>query len=85
MEWSRLAREAIDKAALGVPEGATFTERKKIIDEAYPFGPRAYWPYKAWLKARRAYLAKHDPKTPTPGPLFANLPRCPVTGRPVIA
>jgi hypothetical protein len=41
-----------------VPPEATFAERKKIIDAAYPFGERAMWPYKAWLKARKKYLAQ---------------------------
>ena len=26
---------------------------KKDIDNAYPFGERRYYPYKAWLKARK--------------------------------
>ncbi len=77
-----IARRAIESAALGIPDEATFAERKKAIDAVYPFGERAYYPYKAWLKARRAYLAPYDPKTPAP--LFPGWPRDPVTGRPVI-
>lgn len=30
----------------------------KLIDAAYPFGQRAYFPYKAWLKARREAMDK---------------------------
>lgn len=82
--WSDVARATIAKAHLTVPEGATFAERKAIVDAAYPFGERAYWPYKAWLKARKAYLAKHDPAAPKPAPLFDGWERDPVTGRPII-
>ena len=41
--------------------------------------------YKAWLKARKAYLSKFGPvgRIP-PAPLFPDLERDPVTGRPVI-
>lgn len=28
----------------------------KRVDAAYPFGERAHWPYKAWLRARRELL-----------------------------
>ncbi len=31
-------------------------ERIAKVDAAYPFGERAYWPYKAWLRARREIL-----------------------------
>jgi hypothetical protein len=85
MNWSDIARATIERVALTIPEETDFKARKQFIDAAYPFGARAYWPYKAWLKARRAYLAKFDPKTPAPGPLFPDMPRDPVTGRPVIA
>jgi hypothetical protein len=27
------------------------------IDLSYPFGERAYWPYKEWLAARKAILS----------------------------
>jgi len=30
----------------------------KDIDKAYPFGERAYYPYKAWLKARKYMVEK---------------------------
>lgn len=82
--WSDIARATIEKVAATIPETATFGERKAAVDAAYPFGERAYWPYKAWLKARRVYLRRYDPKTPPPSPLFADLPRDPVTGRPLI-
>lgn len=80
--WSEIARQTVERVALTIPADATFRDRKAAIDAAYPFGQRAYWPYKAWLKARRRYLAPYDPKTPAP--LFDGWPRDPATGRPVI-
>lgn len=84
MEWSAIARQTVAEAAKTVPEGATFKERRAIISAAYPFGPREMWPYKAWCKAVRDYLRPFDPKTPAPPALFADYPRDPITGRPVI-
>lgn len=85
MDWSRLARETVERVAATIPDGATMKDRKAAIDAAYPFGERAYWPYKAWLKARRTYLSKFGPvgRVP-PAPLFEGWPRDPETGRPVI-
>lgn len=58
MEWSKIARQVIaevDAANRGVPA----RDRLKLIDAAYPFGERDYWPYKAWLKARKEWIGKH--------------------------
>jgi hypothetical protein len=60
MDWSRIARDTIAKAAESVPEGATAKERRAILNAAYPFGERAYWPYKAWLKAMKEHMAKYE-------------------------
>lgn len=82
--WSDQARATIAKLHLTLPEDIPFKERKQIVKDAYPFGERSYWPYKAWCKAQREYLAKYDPKAPPPGPLFPGLRRDPITGRPII-
>ena len=42
-----------------MPESATLQERTAAIDAAYPFGERAYSPYKTWLAARRGYLSRY--------------------------
>ena len=87
MDWSRIARETVARVAATIPDETPLKERKKLIDAAYPFGERAYWPYKAWCKARRAYLERHGLKplrAPQPTPIDL-MPRDPVTGRPVIA
>ncbi len=69
MSYSDIARGVIAKVDQGIPPDVSFAERKRAIRDAYPFGLRAHWPYKAWCKAQRAYLARHDPKNT--GPLFA--------------
>lgn len=81
MEWSRDARRIIAEALATLPEVATLAERKKAISAAYPWGPREYWPYKAWCKASREALARYQPSKPTALDL---MPRDPATGRPVI-
>lgn len=58
MRWSERAREVIGQVHARLPADATIKERKAALKEAYPFGEREYWPYKAWCKAQREYLAK---------------------------
>lgn len=67
MGWSDAAREVIGQVHASLPPEATYAERKKALYEAYPFGPRQYFPYKAWCKEQRAYLARYKPQSdPTP-------------------
>lgn len=51
-----------------LPEDVSLEDRRKAIDAAYPFGPRKYYPYKMWLRERRAYLVKfgHKPRSQPP-------------------
>jgi hypothetical protein len=46
--WRDLARPIIAEA-LRENEGKDESEIKKALKEAYPFGQRAYHPYKIWL------------------------------------
>jgi hypothetical protein len=57
--WSDAARRTIQEVHRGLPENATLAERQAAIDAAYPFGERAYSPYKTWLRARREYLFRY--------------------------
>jgi hypothetical protein len=52
MTWGEQAFKAIHDALSALPDTATPLEKKRAIDAAYPFGERAFWPYKAWLKHR---------------------------------
>lgn len=83
-DWSDIARATIQRVHAALPATATLQERKRAIDAAYPFGERAMWPYKAWLKARRSYLARFGYVLPAKPTALDLLPRDPVTGRPVI-
>ncbi len=42
------------------------------LREAYPFGERAYWPYKVWLREQRAALAALAPPRQLDLPLFSD-------------
>ena len=60
MDWSQISRETIQKAALAIPDGTPAKERRRILNKAYPFGLRKYWPYKAWLKAMKEHMAAYE-------------------------
>ena len=50
---AKVIRRAMAEAtALHLDPAAT----KRLVDAAYPFGERAYHPYKMWLRARRDLL-----------------------------
>lgn len=72
MSWYDTAVETIRAATEGLPNDMPLDERMKIVDAAYPFGERKMWPYKMWLKARRAYLARFGYRVELP--LFAQSP-----------
>jgi hypothetical protein len=85
--WGDVAWSAIQRVNDGLADDVSLADRVKAVDAAYPFGERSYWPYKAWLKARRTYLSRYGwrprrgSKTQTALDLFE---RDPVTKRPVI-
>lgn len=84
--WSDVSRSVIQRVAATLPDDMPMKDRKAAIDAAYPFGPRSHWPYKAWCKARRAYLERHGlkPLRVAPPNQLDLLPRDPKTGRPLI-
>jgi hypothetical protein len=51
--WRLAARRAIQQTIASFPPDCDRAELKKAIDAAYPFGERAYHPYKIWLSERR--------------------------------
>jgi hypothetical protein len=59
MGWTSDAAEVIAHVHEGLAEGATLAERKRAVDQAFPFGERRRWPYRAWLNARRRYLVRY--------------------------
>lgn len=55
--WGERARTVIVRVIdEGRAAGLTDEQIRRNVDAAYPFGERAYWPYQAWLKARRELL-----------------------------
>jgi len=76
ISWYQASKNTIAIAHEDIPKDATFAERKKSIHAAYPFGQRRYWPYKAWLKAQREYLAKYGDKPA--GPLHKTMIESPL-------
>lgn len=67
--WATRSWEVIWAVHATLPQDATIADRKKALAEAYPFGAKSHFPYKAWCKARREYLAKYE--TPKPIPAHA--------------
>lgn len=87
--WQEQARLCIEAAGAEIPADATPAQRKRAIQQAYPWGERSGWPYKAWLRAQRHYLNSFDEtgrrgRQAKPTGL-EHLPRDPATGRPVIS
>ena len=58
--WRQLAAPIIAKVLSQYPEDCP--ERRKALREAYPFGPRAHWPYKAWLAEVAHQTGRRKPK-----------------------
>ena len=65
-EWADEAARVIRQVHASLPATATYEERRKALSQAYPFGQRAYSPYKTWLRHCRLYLAQfsHPRKMP---------------------
>jgi hypothetical protein len=62
MTWGQRANAIIWDSHNRIPKDATYKERKKAIQDAYPWGTRSGWPYKAWLREQRIYLARYADK-----------------------
>lgn len=64
--WSERSWNVIEMIHRGLPPDATLKQRKEALKNGYPFGERRYFPWRAWCKARRQYLAKYGPPKPIP-------------------
>lgn len=64
MTWGDRARTAIGRIHAGLPAEAIYADRVAALRDGYPFGTREHHPYKAWLAAQRAYLARYRPAGP---------------------
>lgn len=59
MSWYDTATGHIGRIHAGLPADATYADRERALRDGYPFMERRGHAYKAWLKARRAYLSKY--------------------------
>ncbi len=46
--------------------GKPAAEVRRAVRQAYPWGDRKNWPYKAWLQAQRELLARNGLARPKP-------------------
>ena len=56
--FSSDAQKIIQQLHTSLPHDATFAQRKKALQNAYPWGERSGSPYKAWLRVQRKYLTR---------------------------
>ena len=47
---------AIEHTLAHLPANCSLAEKRQALREAYPFGPRRFWPYKVWLQEVRYAL-----------------------------
>jgi hypothetical protein len=77
MSWSSRAREHIRKQIAAHPElREDIAGMLDAIDASYPFGERAYHPYKVWLKERRKAIAELADAAGLSDPLVRPCPAC---------
>ena len=62
--WRQIAAAHIANVVQENPD-ADERELRKLISDAYPFGERAYYPYKAWLAAVKDFLGKRARRQPS--------------------
>lgn len=57
--WATRADAVLAPVFAALPRTATDAEIRRAVREAYPFGERAYWPYKVWTARVQAWRAAH--------------------------
>lgn len=60
--WHDTARRVIHETLASLPPGMTTANRRKAVNEAYPFGERKYFPYKVWLAALKQAFGPARPR-----------------------
>ena len=74
--WRQLAAPIIAEIIARYPEDCQ--ERRRALRDAYPFGARQYYPYKAWLAEVAHQTGRRKPKagnTPNGGLTLPGLGR----------
>ncbi|MBW3637021.1 MAG: hypothetical protein KY445_11270 [Armatimonadetes bacterium] len=54
--WTGRSNETVTRTLAALPASATLKEAKKALSDAYPFGQRSMYPYKAWCVAVDKHL-----------------------------
>lgn len=57
-EWRTRARQIIADVLNALPADATLKQKRKALQDAYPWGEREHHPYKMWLKEQAIALKK---------------------------
>jgi hypothetical protein len=56
LTWREKSERVIRQTLASLPAGASLKDRRAALRAAYPFGERAQFPYKMWLKCVRQAL-----------------------------
>lgn len=76
--WRIHARRVIAQAfADGRAVGETPEQLRARVDAAYPYGQRANWPYKCWLKERGEAFCREGVATDAERELYGDKPIVP--------
>lgn len=63
--WRSAAWRAVAELDRECPADMPRADYCRKLRDAYPFGPREYWPYKVWLEVQRAAIERRFPGTTT--------------------
>lgn len=68
--WADSADRVLREVFSALPRDASDDAVRAAVRDAYPFGQRAYWPYKAWLRRVKAWRHawRMGLKQPAPAP-----------------
>lgn len=66
MTWREAAWRAVAEVEAACPPGITRAQYCRALRDAYPFGPRQYWPYRVWLEVQRVAIERRFPGTTRP-------------------
>jgi len=61
--WYDESLAIIDRVMRTIPAGTDPAECRRIVNAAWPGGPRAYHPYKMWLRALRYAMQIRFPQS----------------------
>lgn len=56
MSWAEVSEEVVRQTLARLPADASLEAKRAALRDAYPFGARRYFPYRAWCRAVRRGL-----------------------------